>query len=129
MSRTGTVLLSLPRCRQAQQREQGALLVMCRMEEAKQLWAQGQQSMAVRVVRALLGSSGSAVPMEKLQRSRLQSLLGKWLSLNRLSHCTVSLTFLPGCKTALSVLRMANTVIRILPRLRFLFCCSMPVQL
>ena len=57
---------------------------MCRMEEAKLLWAQGQQSMAMRVAWALLGTSGSAAPMEKLQRSRLQSLLGKWLSLNRL---------------------------------------------
>lgn len=63
----------------------------CRVEEAKLLWAQGQQSLAMRVAWALLGSpaggsrgsSGSPVPMEKLQRSRLQSLLGKWLSLNR----------------------------------------------
>lgn len=75
---------SLLKCRQVQQREQGPLWVMCRMEEAKLLWAQGQQSMAMRVAWALLGTSGSAVSMEKLQRSRLQSLLGKWLSLNRL---------------------------------------------
>ena len=58
--------------------------MMCRMEEAKLLWAQGQQSMAMRVAWALLGTSSSAVLMGKLQRSRLQSLLGKWLSLNRL---------------------------------------------
>ncbi len=73
-------------CRRLPQREQGALWVMCRTEEAKLLWAQGQQSMAMRVAWALLGSPGSsasAAPMDQLQRSRLQSLLGKWLSLNR----------------------------------------------
>ena len=78
--------LRLLSCRQGQQKEQEAMRVMCRMEEAKLLWAQGQQSMAMRVAWALLGSSGSAkssVPVEGLQRSRLQSLLGKWLSLNR----------------------------------------------
>jgi hypothetical protein len=53
------------------------------MEEAKLLWAQGQQSMAVRVIRALLGSEKSSAPMDHLLRSRLQSLLGRWLSLNR----------------------------------------------
>ena len=52
-------------------------------QEAKLLWAQGQQSMAMRVAWALLGSPGSAAPMDQLTRSRLQSLLGKWLSLNR----------------------------------------------
>ena len=54
--------------------------MMCRTEEAKLLWAQGQRSLAMRLAWALLGSPA---PMGKLQRSRLQSLLGKWLSLNR----------------------------------------------
>lgn len=54
--------------------------MVCRTEEAKLLWAQGQRSLAMRLASALLGSPA---PMGKLQRSRLQSLLGKWLSLNR----------------------------------------------
>jgi hypothetical protein len=57
--------------------------VLCCMEEAKLLWAQGQQSMAVRVARALLGCDKPPAPMDRLLRSRLQSLLGRWLSLNR----------------------------------------------
>ena len=44
------------------------------------MWAQGQRSLAMRLAWALLGSPA---PVDKLQRSRLQSLLGKWLSLNR----------------------------------------------
>ena len=93
-------------CRQLLQREQGALLVMCQMEEAKLLWAQGQQSMAMRVAWALLGSPGSPRPMEQLQRSRLQSLLGKWLSLNR---CATELLL---CSTHIRACSMSFTVLR-----------------
>ena len=96
---------SLMECRQEKQREQEGLWVMCRMEEAKLLWAQGQQSMAMRVAWALLGSSGSAAPMEKLQRSRLQSLLGKWLSLNRCGALSQSM---PACACNLA-LKYAHT--------------------
>lgn len=54
--------------------------MLCRTEESRLLWAQGQRSLAMRLAWALLGSPE---PMDKLQQSRLQSLLGKWLSLNR----------------------------------------------
>ena len=78
-SEPSIAMSSLPDCRQGQQGTDEVWLV-CRTEEAKLLWAQGQRSLAMRLAWALLGSPA---PMGKLQRSRLQSLLGKWLSLNR----------------------------------------------
>jgi hypothetical protein len=57
--------------------------VLWRMEEAKLLWAQGQSSMAIHLVQALLSRLQAAAAADAGHLLRLQSLLGKWLALNR----------------------------------------------
>ncbi len=57
--------------------------MLWRMEEAKLLWAQGQHSMAIRPIQALLARMAAAGQTDAEQLAQLRSMLGKWLALNR----------------------------------------------
>jgi len=59
------------------------LVVQWRTEEAKLLWAHGQNSMAIRLASALLRRLQADADADAQQLTRLQSLLGKWLACNR----------------------------------------------
>lgn len=55
-----------------------------RVEEAKLLWAQGQQDTAVQLARSLLGAgAGPAAAAPPLQHAYLRTLTAKWLSCTR----------------------------------------------
>ena len=54
-----------------------------RVEEAKLLWAQGQQAMALRLARALLSATRQEHSPDDLEQPRLLTLVGEWLSTTR----------------------------------------------
>ena len=54
------------------------LALLWRMEEAKLLWAQGQQATAARVARTLMQGTQRGISPE--MRARLMCLTAKWLA-------------------------------------------------
>lgn len=86
------------------------------VEEAKLLWAQGQQAVAVRMSKSLLDVARHDSHGDVVAYARLLSLTGKWLAESRLAPCCCpTLTLSSACVCLVSVLSEVSACVCYVP--------------